>query len=230
MTITTTTLTRAAGLSAVAAGLLFIAVQINHPTVDLALVTTTEWKVRQTVKVLMAVPVARRHHRHVPAPGEADRRARPARIPHLRRRLPHHAEHRSHWPGCHPVHRAQRPPATSATSSPRPPAARPTGDIGLMQPLSVAAGFTFIGGGLLFGIALFRANILARWAAVVLAAGSVATIAIPLLPQVNQRLFAIPTGIALIGLGYSLWREQRTPADRPMPSSVGSPLDPAGAK
>ena len=31
MTITTTTLTRAAGLSAVAAGLLFCAVQIGHP-------------------------------------------------------------------------------------------------------------------------------------------------------------------------------------------------------
>ena len=87
-----------------------------------------------------------------------------------------------------------------------------------------------LGGGLLFGIALFRANILARWAAVVLAAGSVATIAIPLLPQINQRLFAIPTGIALIGLGYSLWREQRTQVARPMLSSVSSPLDPAGAK
>jgi len=54
MTITTTTLTRAAGLSAVAAGLLFCAVQIGHPNVDLALVTTTEWKVRQTIKVLFA--------------------------------------------------------------------------------------------------------------------------------------------------------------------------------
>jgi hypothetical protein len=106
----------------------------------------------------------------------------------------------------------------------------PAGDIGLMQPLSAAGGFTFIGGGLLFGIALFRANILARWAAVVLAAGSVATIAIPLLPQVNQRLFAIPTGIALIGLGYSLWRDQRTPAARPVPSSAGSPLDPAAVR
>jgi hypothetical protein len=107
---------------------------------------------------------------------------------------------------------------------------QPVGDIGLMQPLNAAAGFAFIGGGLLFGIALFRANILARWAAVVLAAGSVATIAIPLLPEVNQRLFAIPTGVALIGLGYSLWREQRTLVARPMPSAVGSPLDPAGAK
>ena len=81
MTITTTTLTRAAGLSAVAAGLLFCAVQIDHPHLDLALVTTTEWKVRQTMKVCHGRPVARRHHRHVPAPGEADRSARPARVP-----------------------------------------------------------------------------------------------------------------------------------------------------
>ena len=104
------------------------------------------------------------------------------------------------------------------------------GDIGLFTPFSLAAGFTLIGGGLLFGIALFRANILARWAAVVLAAGSVAIVAIPLLPQVNQRLFAIPTGVALVGLGYSLWREQRTPAARPVPSSAGSPRDPAEAR
>jgi hypothetical protein len=50
------------------------------------------------------------------------------------------------------------------------------------------------------------------------------------LPQINQGLFAIPTGVALVGLGYSLWREQRTSAARPMPSLVNSPLDPAGAK
>ena len=54
MTITTTKLIQAAGLCAVVAGLLFIGVQINHPHLDVAFVTTTEWKVRQTVKVLMA--------------------------------------------------------------------------------------------------------------------------------------------------------------------------------
>jgi hypothetical protein len=85
-------------------------------------------------------------------------------------------------------------------------------------------------GGVIFGIALFRAGILARWASALLAVGTAATMAIPLLPQVNQRLFAVPTGVALVGLGYSLWREQRTPAARPMPSTVSSQLDPAGAK
>ena len=68
-----------------------------------------------------------------------------------------------------------------------------------MQPLSAVSGITYLAGGLLFGIALFRANVLARWAAAVLAGGTLATIAIPLLPQINERLFAVPTGIALIG-------------------------------
>ena len=52
MTITTTTLTRAAGVAAVVGGLLFCAVQIGHPNLDLAFVSTTEWKVRQAMKVL----------------------------------------------------------------------------------------------------------------------------------------------------------------------------------
>ncbi|MCB5275998.1 hypothetical protein BJG92_03553 [Arthrobacter sp. SO5] len=105
-----------------------------------------------------------------------------------------------------------------------------SGDIGLMQVLNLAAAATFLGGGLLFGIGLFRTKVLARWAAVLLAAGSVATLAIPLLPQVNERLFAIPTGVAMMGLGYSLWRDQRAGAIRSLPQNADFPLNPAGAK
>ena len=229
MTITTTTLTRAAGLSAVAAGLLFCAVQIGHPNVDLALVTKTEWKVRQTVKVFMAALSL------AGITGIYLRQVKQTRVLGLIGYLTFAVGYlimlSNEVIGLVVI-------PSIAGSSPgyvsdvllAATLGHPAGDIGLMQPLSAAGGFTFIGGGLLFGIALFRANILARWAAVVLAAGSVATIAIPLLPQVNQRLFAIPTGIALIGLGYSLWRDQRTPAARPVPSSAGSPLDPAAVR
>ena len=41
VSITTTRLIRASGLSAVAAGLLFLGVQINHPQLDADFVTTT---------------------------------------------------------------------------------------------------------------------------------------------------------------------------------------------
>ena len=55
MPITTTRLTRAAGLAAVAAGTLFIAVQVKHPEITLDFVQGTQWKVRQGMKVAMAV-------------------------------------------------------------------------------------------------------------------------------------------------------------------------------
>ena len=54
MTITATRLTRAAGICAAIAGLIFIAVQIKHPPMDVASVTTTQWVVRSTAKVVMA--------------------------------------------------------------------------------------------------------------------------------------------------------------------------------
>jgi hypothetical protein len=55
MTVTTTKLTRAAGLSAVAAGLLFIVIQFIHPHEDVASVTTTAWVVTHALTLAMAV-------------------------------------------------------------------------------------------------------------------------------------------------------------------------------
>ena len=69
------------------------------------------------------------------------------------------------------------------------------GDIGQMQTLIVASGIAYLAGGFIFGIALFRADVLSRSAAALRAVGTV-TIAIPLLPQINERLFAIPIGVA----------------------------------
>src|SRR5690348_16534290 len=54
MTVTTSTLTRAAGGAAVAAGALFIGVQIGHPQLNLASIVTTDVFIRESVKVLMA--------------------------------------------------------------------------------------------------------------------------------------------------------------------------------
>src|SRR4029450_3618671 len=54
MTVTTTKLTRAASLSAIVGGLLFIAVQVNHPLLDATFVTTTEYAIRETMKIFMA--------------------------------------------------------------------------------------------------------------------------------------------------------------------------------
>lgn len=229
MTITTTKLTRAAGLSAVVAGLLFIAVQINHPHLDVAFVTTTEWKIRQSMKMLMAALSL------VGITGMYLSQVKKAGVLGLLGYVVFGAGY-LFMLSVEVVGGVVLP--SIADSSPGyvtdvlavATGGQAAGDIGLMQPLIAAMGIGYLGGGLIFGIALFRANVLARWAAALLAAATVATAAIPLLPEINQRLFAIPTGIALIGLGYSLWREQRTTAARPVPSTVSSQLDPAGAK
>jgi hypothetical protein len=55
VSITTNRLIGTAGLSAAAAGAIFIGVQINHPPADVAHLLTTEVTVRETAKVLMCV-------------------------------------------------------------------------------------------------------------------------------------------------------------------------------
>jgi len=229
MTITTTKLTGAAGLCAVAAGLLFIGVQINHPHLDVTFVTTTEWKVRQTMKVLMAVLSL------VGITGMYLRQVKETGVLGLLGYLLFGAGYLVMM-GVEVVGAVVFPSiAQSAPGYVNDVLAVATGghaagDIALMQPLISAMAIGYLGGGLLFGIALYRANVLARWAAVLLAVGTLATIVMPLLPQINQRLFAIPTGVALVGLGHSLWRGQRQPTARPLPSSVSSQLDPAGTR
>ena len=79
------------------------------------------------------------------------------------------------------------------------------GDIGPLKTVIQLQGFAYLFGGLMFGIALFRARVLARWAAALLAIGGVASAVLSLMPDAFYRLIAFPNGIAMIGLGYSLW-------------------------
>ena len=90
----------------------------------------------------------------------------------------------------------------------------PIGDIGALQTLFNLTGAGYMLGGLIFGIALFRTGVLARWAAVLLAVSTVGTAALAVLPESFDRPFAVPEGIALIGLGISLWRDPASDRDR----------------
>jgi hypothetical protein len=81
-------------------------------------------------------------------------------------------------------------------------------------------GFAYLAGGLLFGIALYRAHVLARWAAVLLAVGGVVSAALSVMPDAFYRLLAYPNGIAMIGLGYSLWSTARRDVSM-QPAEVG---------
>ena len=76
---------------------------------------------------------------------------------------------------------------------------------------------------LLFGIATFRARILPRWAAVLLAVSGPLAIIMSQLPHQFARFAAVPMGIALVWLGFALFFERRAPVSEPLPVKV-SPL------
>jgi hypothetical protein len=230
MSITTTTLTRAAGVAAVAGGLLYLGVQVNHPHLDLDFIATTEWKVRQAMKVafsaLSLAGITGMYLRHVTRTGVLGLVGYLVLATGFLVLLSIEAIGLVVLPAI-----AASSPGyvTDVLAVAVPGGAGASGDLGLLVQLSDLSGATYLGGGLLFGIALLRAGVLARWASAMLVVGAIAPLGILLLPQVNFRLFAVPTGVALVGLGYSLWREQRTAA-RPVLDAVDAQLEPAGAR
>jgi hypothetical protein len=82
-------------------------------------------------------------------------------------------------------------------------------NIGAFVPTYNIVGITYLLGGLLFGIAIFRARVMPRWSGGLLAVTALLTPLAVLLPHAIQRLAAIPMGISLIWLGYALWSERR---------------------
>jgi len=228
MTITTTTLTRAAGISAVAGGLLFLGVQIGHPHLDAAFATTPEFLVRQAMKIgfgtLSLIGITGMYLRQVTRNGVL------GLIGYLLLGVAFLALTSVEVTGAvvlpaiaHSAPGYVNDVLAVATN------ATPTGDVGLFTVLNMVQGVGLVAGGLLFGIALFRAHVLTRWPAALLAIGMVATLAIRVLPQVNERLFAVPIGVALVGLGVSLWWNERTSSTRTV-AATATELDPAGAK
>jgi hypothetical protein len=103
-------------------------------------------------------------------------------------------------------------------------------NLGALPALYALAGFGYVLGGLLFGIATFRAGILPRWAAGLLAVGAVAPFVLAQLPHPLDRTFAVPVGLALAWLGYALWSERRKQATEPVPGKGGPQLHQTAAE
>jgi hypothetical protein len=226
MHITADRLTATAGLCAAAAGAIFIGVQINHPPADVEHIVTTEMLVRESAKVLMCVlalvgfaGMFLRHHRRFGVLGLAGFSLLTV--------------------GYLALFAVQCIVAyvlpTVALSDPgyvqdvldAAVGGSPSGDIGHMAEVFLVTGIGYSLGGLLFGIALFRAGVLARWASLLLAFGTTSALALSVLPESFNRPFAVPTGVALIGLGVSLWRDQRRQSetvDAPATAWVAEPV------
>src|SRR4051795_3947442 len=228
MTVTTGFLSRAAAVAAAVAGLIFIGVQIGHPYLDATSITTTDVMIRNALKMLMValalagitgvylsqvtrIGVLGLIGYVVFAAGYLSMLGTEYVAALV---LPSIAHTSTAW-----VNDA------IAIANNRPT----TGDIGWMYGAIMFTALGYIGGGVLFAIALFRANVLARWASALLAVGTLSAVGQGIVPQ-YERLFAIPTGLALVGLGYSLWRAHPTAAALPSFDPVSSHLDPVGAE
>jgi hypothetical protein len=209
MTITTTTLTRGASVAAAAAGLIFIGVQVNHPHLDAGSITTTEMAVRGSFKVLMAalalVGITGLYLRQVKETGVL------GLIGYLVFGAGYLLVMSTAFLATYVLPSvADTDPAYVNDVIAASTGGTPAGDIGLLQNVIQIQDIAYLAGGLVFGIALFRARVVARWAAALLAVGGVVTVALSMMPDAFYRLLAFPNGVAMIALGFSLWRTTRT--------------------
>jgi len=222
MKISASKVIRWSGLSAVAAGIIFAGIQPIHPADALASVSTDAWAIITPLKTVMAflflLGITGLYARQVNKAGWlglvgflllslcwsiqlAFIFAEAFILPPLATEAPQFVE------GILAVVSGQ--PAE--------------GNLGDLPTLFALAGIPYMLGGLLFGIATFRAGILSRWAASLLAVASILTPLAALLPHATQRLAGIPVGLAIAWLGYSLWSERRERASEGL-AGMGSPL------
>lgn len=103
-------------------------------------------------------------------------------------------------------------------------------DLGALPEVYAITGGMYVLGGLLFGIASFRAGILPRRVAGLLALGAVLPLVAAPVPHPLDRTFAVPMGLALAWLGYALWAERREHAEALLPANENSLLQQAGAE
>jgi hypothetical protein len=221
MTITLNRITAAAGIGAAVAGAIYTGVQINHPPADLDHIITTDFFVREAAKAVMAVLalaglagmfVYGRHRLGalgiigyvLVSVGYLAMFANQCIVGFV---LPTLAE-------TDPTYVQTYLDAALGGSA---------ADLGTMQALFLITGIGYSVGGLLFGIALFRAGTLARWASALFAVGTVSALALAALPDAFNRPFAVPVGIALIGLGVSLRQRSQQPEPEDVAHATAQP-------
>jgi hypothetical protein len=209
MNVTSSSLTKAAGAAAAAAGAIFIAVQIGHPHLDATSIQTTQMAVRDTLKVLMAaLALAGITGMYL---SQVRRNGVLGLVGYLVLSAGYLLIMGTAYVAAFvmPTVAASNPSYANDVIHVAITGGSPAGDIGALAVVAHVQGIAYLAGGLLFGIALFRARVLARWAAVLLAVGGAVSAALSVMPDAFYRLLAFPNGIAMIGLGVSLWLSQR---------------------
>ncbi len=230
MKLTTSKLIGWAGLSAVAAGVLFVVVQIIHPIDVLESVTTAGWATVHYISFAMCVfglfGLTGIYARQAEQAGwlgligyllfsifyvvtGAFQFAEALISPVLATEAPRFVEG---FLGIVTGHASEI-------------------SLGALPSVNGVNGLLYMLGSLTLGIATFRARVLPRWAALLLAlSGPLAAGMTTLLSHPLDRLAAVPMGLALAWLGLAVWANRREQAAQTVPGGVSPHLRQAGAK
>lgn len=221
MNVTASNLIRWAGLAAVMAGIIFAGIQPIHPSDTLSSVNTTAWAIITPLKTVMCLlfllGITGIYARQVEKAGWLGLVgflllslgwalelvfifAEAFIIPPLATVAPGFVNGFFGIFNGHPIEM----------------------NLGALPALWSLVGFAYILGSLLFGIATFRAGVLPRWAGGLLVAAAVLTPLAALVPHPLNRFVAVPMGLALACLGYTLWSERRGTDTEPLPDT-GTP-------
>lgn len=209
MKITASNLVRWAGLSAMVAGIIFAGIQPIHPPDVLASVTTSAFIIITSLKTLMCIfgifGIAGLYARQVEETGWLGLAG------YLLLTIFYAVQicYAFAEPTILPLLASVAPAFVESVMGMASGAGGPM-NLGAFATIYMLVTFLYVLGLLLFGIALFRARILPRWAAGLLAcSGPLAIVMGVLLPHQFERLAAMPMGFALAWLGYALWSERR---------------------
>jgi len=208
MKITSSKVIRWLGLAAMGSGLIYVAIQPIHPTDILSSVTTTQWAIVHylslTMDFLGLLGMAGLYARQVNKVGWLGLAG------YLLFSLFYALALAFHFVEAFisPVLATEAPKFVAGllgmvTGTPS------EVSLGAIPIVYGLLGISYLLGGVLFGIATFRAGILPRWAGGLLAIGAALTLAGALIPHPFDRIFAVPVGLALAWLGYSLLSERR---------------------
>ncbi|WP_298459827.1 hypothetical protein [uncultured Cellulomonas sp.] len=227
MTITPTTLARAAALAAVVAGLAYITIQLIHPADDVASLATQAWTGVHLLSfaeaVLALVGVTGVYLRQVRRLGVLG--------------LVGYVLFAFFFVLQSAFNFAEALIAPLIAVSSRQLAVDFVGlfgqdpamtDLGLLAVVPQLGGALYVVGAIVLGIAIVRARVLSRGAGILLiAAAAVTPVAGALLAHPLDRIAAVPMGLALIWLGVSLWSHPGGDSTERPSSPRENPLEPA---
>jgi hypothetical protein len=218
MTITASTLTRTSGLALAVAGVIFILIQPLHPHEDVASITTGTWFVVHLLSLTMAVlglaGITGVYLSQITRSGIF------GLIGYLVFSLFFITQAAVSFVETFilPLSAAGSPELTEDVASLFAAGYVLQTDVGPLAIVGSAGAVLYLGGGILFAIGVLRANVLPRWAGILLIVAALASLSAAVIPHELARYAAVPMGVALVALGVTLFAQQHTalkvPGDR----------------